>query len=105
MDSWSEISETIAGSSQLCGNHEECPIRDASSRKSRRSFPDRYILLMRLQRSGTAKSSLMGELLDDYDPATANDAEHEYDLKLVGGIIIGGRLENLALGNTGLTIH
>ena len=105
VDAWSEISKPIARSSQLCENHEECSLRDASSRKSRRSSPDKHILLMRFQRSGFAKPSLMGELLDDYDPATTSDAEHEYDLKLVGGIIIGGKIGKLGFGNTGLTMH
>ena len=89
----------------MCENHEEYSLQDASSRKSKRSVSEKNILLIDSQKSGTAKPSLIGELLDAYDPATANDAEHEYDLKLVGGIIIGGKIGKLGFGNTGLTMH
>ena len=93
MDSWREVSETTEGRPRLCQKHEECPIQDAPRRKGKHSVIAEFLLLMRSQKSGVAKPSLMSELLDDYDPALTNDAEHEYDLKLVGGIILGGKIE------------
>ena len=40
--------------------------------------------------AGTAKPSLIGKLLDDYDVMGAVDLEHEYDLKLVGAAVYSG---------------
>ena len=42
------------------------------------------------QKAGTAKPSLLGKLLDEYDAGGTVDAEHEYDLKMVGVIMYGG---------------
>ena len=42
------------------------------------------------QRAGTAKHSLIGRLLDDYDAAGVVDHDHEYDLKLVGAAMYAG---------------
>lgn len=54
-------------------------------------FEFRILLRTQSQQSGVAKPSMMSELLDDHDPAVTKDAEHERDLKLVGGIILGGK--------------
>ena len=43
-----------------------------------------------LQSSGTAKPSLVGKLLDEYDAEGAADPEHEHDLKVVGAVMYGG---------------
>lgn len=42
------------------------------------------------KKAGTAKPSLLGSLLDDYDCTGMRDAEHEYDLKVVGTVMLGG---------------
>lgn len=43
-----------------------------------------------MKRSGKAKPSLIGSLLDDYDEAGALDLEHEYDLKVIGAAMYAG---------------
>ena len=42
------------------------------------------------QRAGTAKPSLIGELLDDYELSGVVDPDHENDIKLVGAVMYGG---------------
>ena len=43
------------------------------------------------KRAGTAKSSLIGNLLDDYDAMGSVDSEHEYDLKMFAAVMYAGQ--------------
>lgn len=43
-----------------------------------------------IQKSGKAKPSLLGQLLDEYDAVSIKDAEHEDDLKLIGAVQLTG---------------
>ena len=47
-------------------------------------------LLTRVQRTGSAKTSLVGRLLDDYEAMGTVDLDHEYDIKMVGAIMYAG---------------
>ena len=47
------------------------------------------------QKAGSAKTSLIGRLLDDYESAGIIDLEHENDLKLVGGGMYAGKGSSL----------
>ena len=47
-------------------------------------------MLTRKQRTGRAKPSFLGQLLDDYDAAGVVDSEHENELKLVGAAMYAG---------------
>ena len=42
------------------------------------------------QRSGAAKQSFLGKLLDEHDPTATDSVEHERDLKLVGANMMQG---------------
>ena len=56
------------------------------------------------QRAGTAKPSLIGRLLDDYDATGIVDVEHEYDLKMVGAAMyVGEKLSFFLSTRTGFT--
>ena len=43
------------------------------------------------QRAGTARPSLVGGLLDDYEMTDTIDHDHENDIKLVGSIMYAGK--------------
>ena len=43
------------------------------------------------QRAGTARPSLVGKLLDDYEMTDTIDLDHENDIKLVGAIMYAGK--------------
>ena len=43
------------------------------------------------KKAGTAKPSLIGNLMDEYEASGTLDPEHEYELKLIGAVMYAGK--------------
>ena len=48
-----------------------------------------------MKRAGTARPSLIGKLLDEYEASGTADIEHEYDLKVIGAVMYAGKSFNI----------
>ena len=55
--------------------------------------PRQFYMLTRRKRAGTAKSSLIGDLLDDYEATDTIDPGHEHDLKMIGAVMHSGEIQ------------